>query len=145
MKKYRLFLLAVYGIAFFLTFGLSKGFPFLLPPVFIYDSEERRDPFVPVIEKKLSPEEDMKTQIPQGTPEVEGAKPKEVALESEYTLVGLIWDEEKTFATIRSQAGTWIVKEGDLLGEFLVLEIKGAQGEVTLESAEKIVKLRIRE
>ena len=145
MKKYRLFLLPVYGIAFFLTFGLSKGFPSLLPPVFIYDSEGRRDPFVPVIEKKLSPEEDMKTQIPQGTLEVEGAKPKEVALESEYTLVGLVWDEEKAFATIRSQAGTWIVKEGDLLGEFLVLEIKGDQGKVTLEGAEKIVKLRIRE
>lgn len=140
MKKCRLFLVAVIGTAFFLIFGLSKGFPSLLPPVFLYDSEGRRDPFVPVIEKKLSPEEDLTTQIPQGTL----AKPKEVALESEYTLVGLVWDEEKAFATIRSQAGTWIVKEGDLLGEFLVLEIKGDQGEVTLEGAEKIVKLRIR-
>jgi len=141
VKKCRLFLLAVIGTAFFLVSGLSKGFPSLLPPVFIYDSEGRRDPFVPVIEKKLSPEEDMETQIPQGTL----AKPKEVALESEYTLVGLVWDEEKAFATIRSQAGTWIVKEGDLLDEFLVLEIKGDRGEVTLEGVEKIVKLRIRE
>ena len=145
MKKYRLFLLAVYGIAFFLTFGLSKGFPSLLPPVFIYDSEGRRDPFVPVIEKKLSPEEDMETQIPQGTLEVEGAKPKEVTRSSEFTLVSLAWGGEETLALIQGRAGAWIVKEGDLIDEFLVLEIKGDQGEVTLEGVEKIVKLRIRE
>jgi Tfp pilus assembly protein PilP len=144
VKKSRLFLVAIYGIAFFLTFGLSKGFPSLLPPVFLYKSEGRRDPFIPLIEKKLPPEEEEVAQTPQVALNVE-AKPKEVALESEYTLVGLVWDEEKAFATIRSQAGTWIVKEGDLLGEFLVLEIKGDQGEVTLEGAEKIVKLRIRE
>jgi len=145
VKKSALFLLAVIGTAFFLVSGLSKGFPSLFAPVFLYESEGRRDPFVPVIEKKPPPEEDLATQIPQGTLEVEGAKPKEVALESEYSLVGLVWDGEKAFATIRSQAGTWIVKEGDLLGEFLVLEIKGDQGEVTLEGVEKIVKLRIRE
>ncbi len=144
MKKYRLFLLAVYGIAFFLTFGLSKGFPSLLPPVFIYDSEGRRDPFVPVIEKKLSPEEDMETQIPQVTLEVE-AKPKEVTRSSEFTLVSLAWGGEETLALIQGRAGAWIVKEGDLIGEFLVLEIKADQGEVTLEGVEKIVKLRIRE
>jgi len=144
VKKYRLFLLAVYGIAFFLTFGLSKGFPSLLPPVFIYDSEGRRDPFVPVIEKKLSPEEDMETQIPQGTLEVE-AKPKEVTRSSEFTLVSLAWGGEETLALIQGRAGAWIVKEGDLIGEFLVLEIKADQGEVTLEGVEKIVKLRIRE
>lgn len=144
MKKSALFLLAVYGIAFFLTFGLSKGFPSLLPPVFIYDSEGRRDPFVPVIEKKLSLEEDMETQIPQGTLEVE-AKPKEVTRSSEFTLVSLAWGGEETLALIQGRAGAWIVKEGDLLGEFLVLEIKADQGEVTLEGAEKIVKLRIRE
>ena len=62
MKKCRLFLLTVIGTAFFLTFGLIKGFPSLLPPVFLYESEGRRDPFVPVIEKKLSPEEDMETK-----------------------------------------------------------------------------------
>jgi len=144
VKKYRLFLLAVYGIAFFLTFGLSKGFPSLLPPVFIYDSEGRRDPFVPVIEKKLSLEEDMETQIPQGTLEVE-AKPKEVTRSSEFTLVSLAWGGEETLALIQGRAGAWIVKEGDLIDEFLVLEIKGDQGEVTLEGVEKIVKLRIRE
>ncbi|TET44412.1 hypothetical protein E3J59_05115, partial [Candidatus Aerophobetes bacterium] len=138
MKKYRLFLLAVYGIAFFLTFGLSKGFPSLLPPVFIYDSEGRRDPFVSVIEKKLSPEEDMETQIPQVTLEVE-AKPKEVTRSSEFTLVSLAWGGEETLALIQGRAGAWIVKEGDLIGEFLVLEIKGDQGEVTLEGVEKIV------
>jgi len=144
VKKYRLFLLAVYGIAFFLTFGLSKGFPSLLPPVFIYDSEGRRDPFVSVIEKKLSPEEDMETQIPQVTLEVE-AKPKEVTRSSEFTLVSLAWGGEETLALIQGRAGAWIVKEGDLIGEFLVLEIKADQGEVTLEGVEKIVKLRIRE
>jgi len=144
VKKSALFLLTVIGTAFFLTFGLSKGFPSLLPPVFVYDSEGRRDPFVPVIEKKLSPEEDMETQIPQVTLEVE-AKPKEVTRSSEFTLVSLAWGGEETLALIQGRAGAWIVKEGDLIGEFLVLEIKADQGEVTLEGAEKIVKLRIRE
>jgi len=136
-------LLAVYGIAFFLTFGLSKGFPSLLPPVFLYESEGRRDPFVPLIEKKKPPEE-LETEIPQVTLEVE-AKPKEVTRSSEFTLVSLAWGGEETLALIQGRAGAWIVKEGDLLGEFLVLEIKADQGEVTLAGVEKIVKLRIRE
>ena len=144
MRNSRLFLVAVYGIAFFLTSGLSTGFPSLFAPVFLYESEGRRDPFVPLIEKKPPPEEDLATQIPQGTLEVE-AKPKEVALESEYTLVGLVWDREQAFALIQGQRGTWIVKEGDLIDEFLVLEIKGKEGEVTLEGVEKIAKLRIRQ
>lgn len=144
MKNSRLFLVAVYGIAFFLTSGLSKGFPSLFAPVFLYESEGRRDPFVPLIEKKPSPEEDLATQIPQGPLEVE-AEPKEVALESEYSLAGLVWDREQAFALIQGQRGTWIVKEGDLIDEFLVLEIKGKEGEVTLEGVEKIVKLRIRQ
>ena len=144
MKKCKLFLVAVYGMGFFVTLGLRQGFPSLFPPVFLYESEGRRDPFVPLIEKKKPPEEELETQISQVTLEVE-AKPKEVTRSSEFTLVGLVWGRQEPLALIQGQAGAWIVKERDLIGEFLVLEIKPEEGEVTLEGVEKIVKLRIRE
>ncbi len=143
MKKSWLFLAGACAVAIFLTPGLKAGFSSLFPPVFMYDSEGRRDPFVPLIEKKKPPEE-LETEIPQVTLEVE-AKPKEVTRSSEFTLVSLAWGGEETLALIQGRAGAWIVKEGDLIDDFLVLEIKADEGEVTLEGVEKIVKLRIRE
>lgn len=144
MKKFRLFVVGTCAIVVFLTPGLKAGFPSIFAPVFLYESEGRRDPFVPLIEKRKPPEEELEPEISQVTLEVE-AKPKQVTRQSEFTLVSLAWGEEETLALIQGRAGAWIVKEGDLIDEFLVLEIKANEGEVTLEGVEKIVKLRIRE
>ena len=72
-------------------------------------------------------------------------KPKEVTQSSEFTLAGLVWHGQEASALIRGRAGAWIVKEGDMIDEYLVSEIKASEGEVTLEGIERIVKLRIRE
>ena len=111
---------------------------FSLPPVFIYNSEGRRDPFVSLIapegvEFELEELEEMEVE-------------PEILEESEYTLIGLMWDEEEVFAFIQGERGKWIVKEGDTIEEFEVLEINEEKGEVILiRGEEEIIKLRIRE
>jgi len=114
---------------------------FSLPPVFIYDSEGRRDPFVPLI----TPEEaEVEKEAEVELEEVEGEP--EILEESEYTLIGLMWEEEEVFALIQGEKGKWIVKEGDMIEEFEVLDIKEEKGEVILiRGEEEIIKLRIRE
>lgn len=143
MIKRLVFLIILMGMLFLnLPFVLGEeqieddfDLEFSLPPVFIYNSEGRRDPFVSLI-------------VPEGAEfeleEMEGEP--EILEESEYTLIGLIWDEEEVFALIQGERGKWIVKEGDMIEEFEVLEIKEEKGEVILiRGKEEIIKLRIRE
>ena len=112
---------------------------FSLPPVFIYNSEGRRDPFIPLIAPK-----EAESELGFGLKEVEGEP--EILEESEYTLIGLMWDEEEAFALIQGERGKWIVKKGDTIEEFEVLEIEEGKGEVILiRGEEEIIKLRIRE
>ncbi len=143
MIKRLVFLIILIGMLFLnLPFVLGEeqieddfDLEFSLPPVFIYNSEGRRDPFVPLI----TPEgEEFKLE------EVEGEL--EISEELEYTLIGLIWDEEEVFALIQGERGKWIVKKGDMIEEFEVFEIKEGKGEVILiRGKEEIIKLRIRE
>ena len=111
-----------------------------IPSVFVYDSAGRRDPFVSLV-VKVDEEEKVK-------PEPEEAKPKEVPMsileESEYVLLGLIWDEEKVLALIKTTTGKWIVGEGSFVDEFLVSEINKEKEEVVLVGEKEIIKLRIR-
>ncbi len=112
---------------------------FSLPPVFIYNSEGRRDPFIPLIAPK-----EAESELGFGLKEVEGEP--EILEESEYTLIGLMWKEEEVFAFIQGERGKWIVKKGDMIEEFEVLEIEEGKGEVILiRGEEEIIKLRIRE
>lgn len=107
---------------------------FSLPPVFIYNSEGRRDPFISLI----APEEaEFELEEVEGEPEI--------LEESEYILIGLMWDEEKVFALIQGKRGKWIAKEGDMIEGFEILEIKEEKGEVILmRGEEEMIKLRIR-
>ena len=143
MIKRLVFLIILMGMLFLnLPFVLGEeqieddfDLEFSLPPVFIYDSEGRRDPFISLI----APEG---AEVELEEVEVE----PEILEESEYTLIGLIWEEEEVFALIQGEKGKWIVKEGDTIEEFEVLDIKKEKGEVILiRGKEEIIKLRIRE
>jgi len=117
---------------------------FSLPPVFIYNSEGRRDPFIPLIAPK-----EAESELEFGLEEVEGELEiveLEILEESEYILIGLMWKAGEAFAFIQGERGKWIVKKGDMIEEFEVLEIKEEKGEVILiRGEEEIIKLRIRE
>lgn len=114
---------------------------FSVPSVFIYDGKGRRDPFVSLVIKIDVEEEKVE-------PEPGETEPKEVPMsileESEYVLLGLVWDEEKVLALIRTTTGKWIVGEGSFVDEFLVSEINKEKEEVVLVGEKEIIKLRIR-
>ncbi len=118
----------------------ENNLQFSIPPVFIYDSTGRRDPFVSLVVKI---EEEEKVE-----PEAGEAEPKEVPLsileESEYVLLGLIWDEEKVLALIKTTTGKWIVGKGSFVDDFLVSEIDREKEEVVLVGEKEIIRLRIR-
>ena len=120
-----------------------------LPPIFLYNSEGLRDPFIPLVtkEKRVVVEESMETrpQVPETRQEVEKSRPKKIVTESGYRLIGLVWDKKGVFALIEGKGGKWIVKKGDRIGEFQVFKVEAKKGEVTLIGEEKIVKLRMRE
>ncbi len=111
-----------------------------VPSVFIYDSKGRRDPFISLVVKVVEEE--------KVEPEPGETKPKEVPMsileESEYVLLGLIWDEEKVLALIKTTTGKWIVGKGSFVDEFLVSEINKEKEEVILVGEKEIIKLRIR-
>ncbi len=83
----------------------ENNLQFSIPSVFIYDSTGRRDPFVSLV-VKIEKEEEVE-------PEAGEAEPKEVPMsileESEYVLLGLVWNEEKVLALIKTATGKWIV------------------------------------
>lgn len=129
------------------VFALTKtenNFEFSIPSVFIYDSEGIRDPFLPLVVEA----EKIEVIVEQIEPEVEEAEPEEIPKpileESEYVLLGLIWDEEKVLALIQTDTGKWIVQEGIIVNEFLVSEINKEKEEVVLTGEKEIIKLRIR-
>jgi len=118
----------------------ENNLQFSVPSVFIYDSKGRRDPFISLVVKV---DEEEKVE-----PEPGEAEPKEVPMsileESEYVLLGLIWDEEKVLALIKTTTGKWIVGKGSFVDEFLVSEINKEKEEVVLVGEKEIIKLRIR-
>ena len=118
----------------------ENNLQFSIPSVFIYDGKGRRDPFVSLV-VKIDVEEEVE-------PEPGEAEPKEVPMsileESEYVLLGLIWDEEKVLALIKTTTGKWIVGKGSFVDEFLVSEINKEKEEVVLVGEKEIIKLRIR-
>jgi len=118
----------------------ENNLQFSIPSVFIYDSKGRRDPFISLVVKV---DEEEKVE-----PEPGEAEPKEVPMsileESEYVLLGLIWDEEKVLALIKTTTGKWIVGKGSFVDEFLVSEINKEKEEVVLVGEKEIIKLRIR-
>jgi len=111
-----------------------------LPPIFLYNSEGLRDPFIPLVTKEKIVEKAEKTEQ-----KVEKPKPKKITTDSGYRLIGLVWDKKGVFALIEGKDGKWIVKKGDQIGKFQVFKIEAKKGEVTLIGEEKIVKLRMRE
>ncbi len=143
----RFVLLALLLMGLFLkldyAFTLTKeenNLQFSIPSVFIYDSKGRRDPFISLV-VKVDEEEKVK-------PEPGEAEAKEVPMsileESEYVLLGLIWDEEKVLALIKTTTGKWIVGKGSFVDEFVVSEINKEKEEVVLVGEKEIIKLRIR-
>lgn len=135
----------IMSISFYGCFAL-KGeerdieIEFFLPPIFLYNSEGLRDPFIPLVTKEKIVEKAEKTEQ-----KVEKPKPKKITTDSGYRLIGLVWDKKGVFALIEGKDGKWIVKKGDQIGKFQVLKVEAKKGEVTLIGEEKIVKLRMRE
>ncbi len=143
----RFILLILLLMGFFLrldsAFTLTReenNLQFSIPSVFIYDSKGKRDPFVSLVIKVVEEEK----AIPEaGEPEVKEV-PVSILEESEYVLLGLIWDQEKVLALIKTTTGKWIVGEGSFVDEFLVSEINKEKEEVVLVGEKEIIKLRIR-
>ncbi len=111
----------------------------LLPPVFEYKVENRRDPFLSLIvkEKKAKP----KAISPKV---VEKTEPR-IVTQSEYRLIGLVWDKRESLAIIKKGERTWLVKEGSSLNSFRVARIDGKKGEVILWGENEIIQLKLAE
>jgi Tfp pilus assembly protein PilP len=107
------------------------------PSVFKYRDEGRRDPFVPLIKKD---EKGQKAESKAEKPEVQ----EMVTGSSEYSLIGLVWDKEGAFAIIRGESENWIVREGDVINDFMISRIEGEKGEVILMGKDQMVRLTIR-
>ena len=116
-----------------------------LPPIFLYNSEGLRDPFIPLVGKEEKKTREVVEKPEKTGPTVEKPKSREIVTHSGYRLIGLVWDKKGVFALIEGKDGKWIVKKGDHIGEFQVFEVEPKKGEVTLISGEKIVELRMRE
>ena len=145
--KMRFVLLALLMMGLFLKLDYAftstkkeNNLQFSVPSVFIYDSKGRRDPFISLVVKVV---EEEKVEAEPGE-----SKPKEVPMsvseESEYVLLGLIWDEEKVLALIKTTTGKWIVGKGSFVDDFLVSEINKEKQEVVLVGEKEIIRLRIR-
>ncbi len=108
---------------------------YLLPPVFEYKVENRRDPFLSLIveEKKAKPE--------AASPEVVKEEPK-IITQSDYKLVGFVWDEKESLAIIEKEGRIWLVKEGNLINGFRVARVEGKGGEVILWGEDEIIQLK---
>lgn len=108
---------------------------YLLPPVFEYKVENRRDPFLSLIveEKKAKPE--------AASPEVVKEEPK-IITQSDYKLVGFVWDEKESLAIIEKEGRIWLVKEGNLINGFRVARVEGKRGEVILWGEDEIIQLK---
>jgi hypothetical protein len=123
-----------------------------LPPIFFYNSEGLRDPFIPLVakekivvveeKKRIAPEVEKAEKTKQ---KVEKPKPKKITTDSGYRLIGLVWDKKGVFALIEGKNGKWIVKKDDQIEKFQVFKIEAKKGEVSLIGEEKIVKLKMRE
>lgn len=107
----------------------------LLPPVFEYKVENRRDPFLSLIveEKKAKPK--------AASPEVAKEEPK-IIIQSDYKLVGFVWDEKESLAIIEKEGRIWLVKEGNLINGFRVARVEGKRGEVILWGEDEIIQLK---
>lgn len=148
--KIRSVLLAVLMMGFVLNlegaFALTNeenDFQFSLPSVFVYDSVGRRDPFISLVIKKEKVVKEEKAEPKSEKVEAkEAAKP--ILEESEYVLLGLIWDEEKVLALIKTTTGKWIVGKGSFVDKFLVSEINKEKQEVVLVGEKEIIELRMR-
>jgi len=145
--KMRFVLLALLLMGLFLKLDYAftstkedNNLQFSVPSVFIYDSKGRRDPFISLVVKV---DEEEKVELEPGEAEPEEV-PMSILEESEYVLLGLIWDEEKVLALVKTTTGKWIVGKGSFVDEFLVSEINKEKEEVVLVGEKEIIKLRIR-
>jgi len=145
--KMRFVLLALLMMGLFLKLDYAftstkkeNNLQFSVPSVFIYDSKGRRDPFISLVVKVVE-EEKVEPEPGEGKPK---KVPMSILEESEYVLLGLIWDEEKVLALIKTTTGKWIVGKGSFVDEFLVSEINKDKEEVVLVGEKEIINLRIR-
>jgi Tfp pilus assembly protein PilP len=145
--KMRFVLLALLLMGLFLKLDYAftstkeeNNLQFSVPSVFIYDTKGRRDPFISLVVKVVE-EEKVEPEPGEAEPE---ELPMSILEESEYVLLGLIWDEEKVLALVKTTTGKWIVGKGSFVDEFLVSEINKEKEEVVLVGEKEIIKLRIR-
>ena len=91
---------------------------------------DERDPFYPLIykEKKI---------------EVVEKKPLPVITQSDYKLLGIVWEAKKSIAFVAKGGKTWMVAEGMSIDGLKVSSIQAKEGEVTLIGEDMIIKLKM--
>ncbi|MBC7190379.1 hypothetical protein H5U35_09320 [Candidatus Aerophobetes bacterium] len=73
----------------------------------------------------------------------EEKKPLPVVINSEFKLIGIVWQKTGAVAFIAGRGKTWVVEEGTTVDGFKVARIEGEKGEVTLLGEDKIIKLKM--
>lgn len=122
---------------------------FSLPSVFEYPPVKGRDPFSPLVkpppEKPQEPEKEIKEKSAKKA--TKKATKKEntlpVITESEYQVVGLVWNGSSDVALITKGENIWLAQEGMVFDGLKVARIKGKEGEVVLIDRDKIIRLTI--
>ena len=125
--------LVVVIVAFLLSqelivFSQESQEQFYVPEVFEYPVLQGRDPFYPLVHQEKV--------------EVVEKKPLPVITQSEYQVLGIVWQDEKSVAFIAKGKKTWVVKEGMSIEGLRVSRISGDKGEVILIGEDAIIKLK---
>lgn len=109
--------------------------PRSLPETFEYPLTGERDPFYPLVQ---APE---KTEAKSTGKEP--ASPVPIIIDSEYRLLGIIWDETGSLALVAKGTNVWLIKEGMDFEGLQVARIQGEKGEVILVGENKIIQLKM--
>ena len=108
-----------------------------------YEKEER-DPFTSLLwlrEEKMREKEEQVLPASPGFPLVIS---KELVTNSDFELLGIVWNPEGEVALLARGGLSWLVKEGSVIDRYRVVRIEGKIGEVLLWTEDEIIQLRFR-
>jgi len=112
-------------------------------PVSHYEMEGR-DPFTSLLrlkEEKMRKKEEQVLPAPQEFPL---AISKRLVTDSDFELLGIVWNREGEVALLARDGLSWLVKEGSVIDRYRVVRIEGKIGEVLLWAEDEIIQLRFR-
>jgi len=130
---------------FFLGSGRTEGKTSneLSSSVLHYE-KEGRDPFTSLLwlrEEKMREKEE---QVLPASPEFPLAISKKLVTNSDFELLGIVWNPEGEVALLARDGLSWLVKEGSVIDRYRVIRIEGKIGEVLLWTEDEIIQLRFR-